>query len=89
MKNRGEYRPTLSELGRLRPPQHFFQVIRVVREEPTFGGSKVGAVFVILLKNLPIYILFVATIEVNIFFVDLQEELYIVSNSVANSVINK
>ena len=73
----------------MRPLQTFFHLIIGGRVAQPIGGSKIGAVFVILLKNLPIYILFVATIEVNIFFVDLQEELYIVSNSVANSVINK
>ena len=58
--NRGEDIPILAYLGRLRPLQTLFQVIRGGRKAPLIGGSKGGYIFLLVLKHLMTYVLFVA-----------------------------
>ena len=59
------------------------------RGEPPIGGSKVGDVFVIFLKNLLNYIMFAVIREVNFYFFSSQGAVEISSKSIAKSVINK
>ena len=51
--------------------KNFFQLIRGGRSAPLISGSKGGALFVLLLKNLPTSVIFVATREVRLDFVSL------------------
>ena len=88
-KNMGEYPPTLDDLERLRPLRLFFQVIRGGRAAPPIGGSKGGAVFVLVLKKLLAYVLFAATREVNLYSVARQGAVENASKYIAKSVINR
>ena len=87
--NRWEDPPTLKDLGRLRPLKTFFQVIIWGRESPTIGLIKGGAVFLLVLKNLLNSVLFVATMEVKLYFIALQGVAGIALKSITKSVINK
>ena len=51
--------------------KNFFQLIRGGRSAPLISGSKGCALFVLLLKNLPTSVIFVATREVRLDFVSL------------------
>ena len=88
LKNKVEDPQTLADLGRLRPIQSFFQVIIGGRSAPPIVWSKIGSNFFVL-ENLLNYVLFVATVEVKLYFVAYQRAVDIASKSITKSVIHK
>ena len=88
-KNRGEDLPTLAKLGRLRPIQTFFQIIRYGRASPPIERIKGGGVFIPVLKKLLTSVLFAVTREVKVYFVSGQGAVEVTLKSIAKGVIAK